>query len=146
MKRKRYPYVPKYATKYIGKYPIYFRSSWEESFAKWLDYNENVIKWSSERHAIQYYDPMQMKTRRYFPDFYAKIKNKSGKYVEYIIEIKPNKETKPPRKTKKQSKKTKLYQESTYITNTAKFEAAEKYCRKFGYCWKIVTEKELYKK
>jgi len=138
--------VPKFATKYIGKYPIYFRSSWEESFARWLDYNENVIKWSSERHAIHYYDPMQSKTRRYFPDFYAKIKNKSNKYIEYIIEIKPKKETKPPRKSNKQSKKTKLYQEATYITNTAKFDAAEKYCRKFGYHFKIVSEDILFKK
>jgi hypothetical protein len=146
MQRKVYPYVPKFTTKFIGHYPINFRSSWEVSFARWLDYNENVTAWSNEKHAIPYYDPMQMKNRRYFPDFYAKIKNKNNKIIEYIIEIKPKKETRPPRKTKAQSKRTKLYQESTYITNSAKFEAAEKYCKKMGYIFKIVSEDKLFKK
>lgn len=144
MKRKQYPYTPKFINKYIGRYPIKFRSSWELRFAQWLDYNESVIKWSSERHAISYYDPVQMKYRRYFPDFYAKIKS-DNRYTEYIIEIKPKKETRPPRKTNKQSKKTKLWQEATYITNSAKFQAAQEYCRKFGYCWKIVSEDILFK-
>jgi len=144
MQRKQYPYIPKFIDKYIGKFPIKFRSSWELKFAQWLDYNENIIKWSSERHYIPYYDPMQMKNRRYIPDFYAKIKNNNG-YTEYIIEIKPKKETVPPRKTNKQSKKTKLYQEATYITNQAKFSAAQKYCKKFGYQWKIISEQELFK-
>ena len=146
MKRKIYTYVPKFANKYIGKYPLKMRSSWELSFARWLDYNENVIKWSSERHAIQYYDPCQMKNRRYFPDFYAKIRNTNDKYIEYIIEIKPKKETRPPKKSNKQSKKTKLYQEATYITNSAKFQAAENYCKKFGYIFKIISEDVLFKK
>ena len=143
-KPKRYPYVPKFVEKYIGKYPIYFKSSWEINFGRWLDYNNNVIKWSNERFPIKYYDPIQMKYRRYYPDFYMKIKDNNGKLTEYIIEIKPNKETKPPKKTKGQSKNTKLYQEATYITNQAKFEAAEKFCKKFGYRWKILTEKELF--
>jgi len=146
MSRKVYPYVPKFANKFIGRYPIMLKSSWEESFARWLDYNESVVRWSNEKHAIQYYDPMQSKNRRYFPDFYAAIKNKQDKVVEYIIEIKPKKETRPPRKTNKQSKKTKLYQEATYITNKAKFEAAEFYCKKMGYIYKIISEDVLYKK
>jgi len=146
MQRKQYPYTPKFMNKYIGNYPLKMRSSWELSFAKWLDYNENVVRWSNEKHAIRYYDPMQGKQRRYFPDFYAAIRNKEGKVVEYIIEIKPKKETKPPRKTSAQSKKTKMYQEATYITNSAKFEAAQNYCKKMGYCWKIISEQELFKK
>ena len=146
MQRKVYPYVPKFMNKFIGHYPIKFRSSWEVSFARWLDYNENVITWSNEKHAIPYYDPMQSKNRRYFPDFYAKIKNKNNKVTEYIIEIKPKKETRPPRKNNKQSKKTKLYQEATYITNSAKFESARFYAKKMGYIFKIITEEELFRK
>lgn len=141
MVRKQYPYTPKFGEKYIGKYPINLKSSWEYKFAQWLDYNENIIKWSNERHAIRYYDPIQMKDRRYFPDFYVKTKNN----MEYIVEIKPYKETKEPRKTKGQSKKTKLYQEATYLTNQAKWEAATKYCKKFGYEFKILSEREIFK-
>ena len=144
MKRKQYPYMPKFIDKYIGKYPLSLRSSWELKFAQWLDYNELVIKWSYERHAIPYYNPIYKDYKRYFPDFYAKIKNNNG-YTEYIIEIKPKKETVPPKKTNKQSKKTKLYQEATYLTNQAKFEAARVYTKKMRMSFKIITEIELFK-
>ncbi len=45
---------------------------------------------------------------------------------------------------KKKSLKTKLYEQKTYMINAAKFKAAEQYCRKLGYVFKLVTEKQLF--
>jgi len=137
-------FVPRNIEKYTGRLPIVIRSSWERMMCQWLDSNPDVIEWSSESHIVYYYDPVRMKKRRYYPDFFAKIVNKDGNPVKYIIEVKPNKETKEPRVTKKQSKKTQLYNEATYLTNQAKFNAAQKYCKKMGYNFKIITERELF--
>jgi len=137
-------FVPRYMQKYKGTYPIIIRSSWERMMCQWLDSNPDVVEWSSEGHIIYYYDPVQMKKRRYYPDFFAKILNKNREPIKYIIEVKPHKETIPPRVTKKQSKKTKLYNESTYLRNQAKFKAATEYCKKMGYHFSILTEKQLF--
>ncbi|GAF87684.1 unnamed protein product, partial [marine sediment metagenome] len=72
------------------------------------------------------------------------ILNKRKEPVKYIIEVKPNKETKPPMKTRGQSKKTQLYQEATWLTNQAKFNAAQQYCKKLGYRFKLLTEKQMF--
>ncbi len=144
--KKLEKFVPFNVGKYKGKYPIIIRSSWERMMCQWLDSNTDVTEWSSESHIIYYYDPVQMKNRRYYPDFFAKILNKNRQSVRYIIEVKPHKETIAPRVTKKQSTKTKLHNESTYLTNQAKFEAAGEYCKKMGYQFKILTEKEIFGK
>jgi len=107
MKRKKYnQFVPRNSTKYIGTYPISIKSSWERRFCQWLDANPSVIKWSSENINIQYYDPIQMKNRRYIPDFYMEVLGKEDKIKRYIVEIKPQHETILPVKTSKKSKKT----------------------------------------
>lgn len=138
-------YIPKNVEKYVGRYPIIIRSSWERMFCQWIDVNPNVLAWASEAHIIQYYDPIQMKNRRYYPDFWMRVKT-SEKDIEYLVEIKPKKETIPPIARGNKSSKTKLHQEATWITNQAKFEAAQKYCKRMGFEWKILTEKELFKK
>jgi hypothetical protein len=113
-------------------------------FCQWLDVTPTVIEWSSENIAIPYYDPVQQKNRRYYPDFWMKVKDKNGGISKFVVEIKPSRETKPPSKRGRKSKKTKLFQESTWITNQAKFKAAENYCRKMGFRFKVMTEKELF--
>jgi hypothetical protein len=73
-----------------------------------------------------------------------KVENKQGTFDRYIIEVKPFKECKPPTKRGKKSKATQRFQEATYITNQAKFKAAEDYCRKMGYTFRLMTEKNLF--
>lgn len=147
MKRKKYnQFVPRNSTKYIGTYPISIKSEWERKFCQWLDANSSVIKWSSENVYIQYYDPVQMKNRRYYPDFYMEVLGKEDKVKRYIVEIKPQHETILPKKTNKKSKKTMLYQEATYLTNQAKWKAAKQYCDKLGYDFRIITEQQLFGK
>jgi hypothetical protein len=136
-------YIPRFPEKYVGRYPIYIKSSWETKFAQWLDYNENVIEWSSESIMIRYQDPFEpTKYRRYFPDFYAKFKD--GK--SYIIEIKPLQDCKLPTKKSKASKKTLLIREHTYHINNAKFKAAKEYAKKMGMVFEVITEKDLFRK
>lgn len=138
-------YIPKKPNKYKGRYPIVVRSSWERLFCQWLDANESVLEWSSEMHTIRYYDPIQKKRRRYFPDFWMRVNTTEG-IKEYLIEVKPYKETQPPKPSNRKSHRTRLTEEATYVTNMAKFEAAEKYCKKMGLIWRVMTEKELFGK
>jgi len=143
-KSKHGQFIPKFPEKYVGRYPILPRSSWEYSFMQWLDMNSSIIEWSSESVTIQYYDPVYKKRRRYYPDFYMLV-NKGNKEQQFIVEIKPHKEIVPPRRGRK-STSTRIYEQKTYETNTAKWNAAEVWCRKMGMRFMILTEKELFNK
>jgi len=89
-------YKPKNPTKYRGNPTnIVYRSLWERKFMVFCDSNPSIIEWGSEEIIIPYRAP-DGKVRRYFPDFYIKVKEKSGKLTKYIIEIKPKKQTQPP--------------------------------------------------
>lgn len=140
---KKGQYIPKDSKKYVGSYPIIVRSSWERMFFQWLDANQKVVEWKSEPTGIRYHDPVRQRSRRYYPDVYAKILDKDGRSKEYIIEIKPAKEIRMPRKGKK-SKRTMRIEEQTFVTNMAKFKAASEYCKKMGMEFKVLTEKDLF--
>ena len=148
-KAKHQVYKPLNIDKYKGtSYPI-CRSTWEYSFCKWLDRNEKIIEWSSETVTILYKDPSnqiingKIKTRRYYPDFLIKVL--TGQNIQtWLIEIKPYKETLPPKKSTKKSTKTLLYEAKTYKTNIAKWNAAKSYCQKRNWSFKILTEKDLF--
>ena len=61
----------------------------------YCDLNENILEWGSEEIAIPYRSPVDRKIHRYFPDFYVKLKETTGKIKKYIIEVKPKKQLKP---------------------------------------------------
>ena len=105
---------------------VIYRSLWEKKFMTWCDSNPKVLQWNSEEIIIPYKDPVQKKWRRYFPDFWVKIKESTGT-KSYLIEVKPKRQVEGP---KPQAKKTKTYinEVMTYATNTAKWEAANDYC------------------
>ena len=135
-------FKPKNPKKYIGRLKdIVYRSSWEKLWMNYCDTNESVKKWSSEEIAIPYYNPIKKRRARYLPDFYMEYINKEGKLVKALVEIKPSKETKPP-SYKRRTKNT-LLAEAMYSQNQAKWKAAEEWCNKYRWEWKIITEKEL---
>ena len=140
LSKKDKEYIPRYPEKYIGMYPIICRSTWEYRMCEWLDFNDEVIDWSSESHRIKYIDPYG-KSRVYYPDFYAKIRNKG----KFIVEVKPLKDMRMPNKKGKKSEKTMMIRKHTYLLNEAKFKAAEQYCKKLGYKFVIITEKDLFR-
>ena len=143
MATKKGYYRPKNPKKYKGDYKnIIFRSSWEEKFMKYCDTKQYILEWGSEEYVIPYRDPTSGKVRRYFPDFYIKVKESNGKIKKYIIEIKPARQTKEP---KIQKKKTRgyIYEVYTYAKNQAKWEAAKDFCDNRLWEFKILTEREL---
>lgn len=129
-----------------GKYKgdannIIYRSTWEIKVMRYLDENPNIIWWGSEELPIPYISPIDKRKHRYFPDFIAKIRKSDGKVITYIIEVKPEKQTKPP--TQKRKTKTFIQEAMTYEVNKAKWYAAEEFCKDHGWQFLVLTEKHL---
>ena len=121
---------------------IIYRSLWERKFMVYCDRNESILEWGSEEIVIPYKSPIDNKWHRYFPDFYIKYQDSRGKIKRSIIEIKPFKQTQQP---PLQEKKTKsyVYEVTQYVTNQAKWAAAEEFCKDRLWEFKIFSEKEL---
>ena len=64
---------------------VIYRSLWERKFMVFCDNNPSIIEWGSEEIIIPYRAP-DGKVRRYYPDFYIKVREKSGRLAKYIIE------------------------------------------------------------
>ena len=134
---------PRNPSKYIGNPEnIVYRSSWELRFMNWCDLNESVLAYGSEEFFIPYRSPMDNKIHRYFPDFIIKIKEQSGEVKTYVIEVKPKKQTVPPKQPKRKTKNW-LYEMKTYSVNQAKWGAAEEWCRSRDMEFRVITEAEL---
>lgn len=135
-------YKPINPEKYKGKVKqIVYRSSWELKMFFKMDRDEDVIQWSSEEVVIPYRSPKDNKYHRYYMDIWCK--KADGK--EYLYEIKPHSQTKPPVKGKKKEA-TFLNECLTYSVNKAKWDAAEAYAEKRGMEFLIITEKILNEK
>lgn len=121
---------------------IIMRSSWETKFAIWCDNNASVLKWSSETTVIPYICPTDNRPHRYFVDFKVKIKDKNDQIKTYLVEVKPDMQTRPPTP---QQRKTRRYltEVMTWGKNSAKWEAARRYCKDRGYEFIILTEYDL---
>jgi hypothetical protein len=131
-------FKPKNPKKYKGDVNnIVYRSSWELQVMKWCDTNPDVIEYSSEEVIIPYLYEVDKKYHRYYMDF--KITYKGGNVV--LVEIKPEKDTQPP----KQKRKTKRYFEEAvvFVKNQNKWKAAEEYAKDRGWEFQIWTENTL---
>lgn len=135
-------FTPINPKKYVGDINnIYFRSSWELKFLKWCDNNPSITHYCSEEVVIPYYDPVQMKMRRYFVDFAMIVKNRSGEVAKYLVEIKPNKERFMPTGTRKT--KNLVEAVATYTTNQAKWTAAEAWAIQHNMRFQVIDEYDL---
>lgn len=121
---------------------VIYRSSWELRFMKWCDLNPNVIEWGSETVIIPYRSPVDNKMHRYFVDFYIKTKDKTNDIKKYLIEIKPEKFTKPPAIPQKKTKKF-IEEVFNYGINQNKWKSANEYCEDRGWKFLVLTEKDL---
>jgi hypothetical protein len=142
-------YEPRNPEKYIGDiHNIIYRSSWEYRFCTYCDTNDSIVKWSSEPIAIEYYNPLDKKEHKYNVDFYIKVVKESGDVQEWIIEIKPENQTKKPIYEGKMTvAKLKSYNRNMqiWITNQAKFKAAKIWAEKRGYKFGVIDENFLFK-
>ena len=85
---------------------VIYRSLWELKFMTYCDTNINILEWGSEEVYMWYKSPIDNRPHRYFPDFYIKVREKNGTIKKYIIEVKPQRQTKPPARPKRQTKVT----------------------------------------
>jgi hypothetical protein len=70
---------------------------------------------------------------------------RDGGIQSILVEVKPEKQTKPPEKRKKVTKGY-ITEIATWGVNEAKWKAAREYCADRSWEFKIVTENELFKK
>lgn len=143
-------FKPSNPQKYVGNTAcIIYRSSWELVVMQRLDKHPDVLQWASEEFSIMYVDRSKAtkdspgKLRRYFPDFWIRRKDKAGRIETYVIEVKPKAETKPPEHKPHKKKKRYLQEALTYARNESKWLAAQEYCRKKGWIFKVWTENDL---
>lgn len=116
---------------------VIYRSMWEKHCFKWCDTSPSVLEWSSEEIIVPYYYHIDKKYHRYFPDLKIKLSNGTT----YLVEIKPDKETRPP----ESKRKTKQYinESLTYVKNINKWEAAKSYAKDRGWEFQVWTENTL---
>lgn len=140
-------YKGRYRIENIKKYKgdisdVIYRSSWELKFMRWCDSNPSVLEWGSETVIIPYRSPVDNNIHRYFVDFYIKIKDKDNKILKYLIEIKPEKFTKPPPIPQRQTKRF-IQEVFNYGINQSKWKAASTFCEDRGWKFLVLTEKDL---
>lgn len=148
---KKPKFVPRNPHKYLGDVDnILIRSTWEKEAFTFCDNNIHVIGWLSEEIIIPYFKPVfgidgkiRYKKANYYPDLYVEYVDKNGVLLKELIEIKPKKQTRASR-AKKYS--TNLYENIVYAVNTAKWNAAEEWCKLRGISFKKVTEESLFRR
>ena len=125
--------------KYLGKKIITYRSSWELNFIRRLEYDPNVLKWSSEPIEIPYISKEKVngkwieKRRNYNPDFLVILK--SGKVL--LIEVKPLSQVPLFENI--------ILSDPAQMKNQCKWKAAIGFCKKQGWEFRIITEQNLKK-
>ena len=131
-------YTIKNTKKYLGDpTKVIYRSLWERQAFKWCESNPRVKKWNSEEIVVPYKCKTDNKLHRYYVDLLVELDNKDM----ILVEIKPKRETVPP----KGKRKTKRYikEVTTYIKNTSKWEAATQYANHKGWKFQVWTEDTL---
>jgi hypothetical protein len=136
-------FKPIHREKFIGSSDPVYRSSYELKFFRWADNNTNILAWGSENIIIPYMSPLDGKIHRYFVDNFVIFRDNKGNKQKFLIEIKPSKQVAKPLHTKGKHRRTIIHEQRTWVTNQAKWKAAEEWSKKKGYKFLILTEKEL---
>jgi len=109
---------------------------------KYCDLNDSILEWGSEEVVIPYRSPLDNRIHRYFVDFYIKVEDMNGQIKKYLIEVKPKRQTTPPPKPKRQTKRY-ISEVTEYAKNQAKWKAATEFCEDRQWSFMIITEDEL---
>ena len=136
---------PQHPEKYVGDVDtIVSRSSWELHFMRYCDSNPAVIAWTSE-YPIKYYSTVDEKVRRYFVDFFVKMRTVDGHAV-LMIEVKPDEQCAPPRKPRTANHKSQmryLTECAAYQLNVDKWQAAREFAEKNNMKFIILNEYDI---
>lgn len=130
-------YKPVNPGKYVGTYPIIFRSSWEFKVMQMFDVNPNISSWASESLKIPYQNPFTGKYTVYVPDFVVTYVDAKGNQKAEIIEVKPAKET-----FLEQAKSQKA--KAAVALNTFKWAAAQAFAKHHGMTFRVMNEENIF--
>lgn len=131
-------YTPVNPDKYVGTYPIIYRSSWELQVCRMCDNHPNIIQWASEGLKIPYRNPLTGKATVYVPDFTVMFEDRNGKTRVEIWEIKPRKQTFLGEAKKDRDK-------LALAVNAAKWEAAQKWANHHGAVFRVINEDNIFR-
>jgi len=111
-----------------------------------FDQNLSVIEWNYEKVHIPYISPRDGKYHQYFVDFWLRMEDTNGVIHTKLIEVKPKKQTVPPKPLAKGQRMTARKREAimVWLVDEAKWKAAKKYCEAMKWEWTIVTEDHLH--
>lgn len=129
------------------KYAVEYKSGLELSAFRYADCNPSISSWSVEPFPIQYIKPTDNKPHRYYIDLL--IRFVTGDM--FLVEVKPDSQTKMPRKPKGMKNNTSTpkalnrYKNDvmTYMINQAKWDAAINFGKKHNMKFVTMTEKHL---
>jgi hypothetical protein len=130
-------YQIKNPEKYVGRGLPRYRSGWEHAFMRFADTNENILQWASESISIPYRNPITGKMSNYIPDFLVTYRTKDNQIRAEIIEIKPKSQSLIEEKQSQRDR-------AIVAVNYAKWSAAEKWCKKAGLKFRVVTEDQIF--
>ena len=130
-------YKPVNPSKYVGTYPIIFRSSWEHKVMVMFDTNPNISSWASESLKIPYQNPFTGKYTVYVPDFVVTYTDAKGTKKAEIIEVKPAKETFMEQARSQQAK-------AAVILNAFKWKAAQEFAKHHGMQFRVMNEGHIF--
>ena len=110
-----------------------------------FDKDPNIISWSSEEIKIPYKSPVDGRWHRYFPDFLVKVNSNKG-IKTLLIEVKPEKQSRPPEKKKRVTKQY-INEVVTWGVNQAKWKSAIEYCkdRKWEFIVMVSSDGDAFK-
>jgi hypothetical protein len=141
-------YRVKRPDKYLGDPTrVVFRSLLETRLFKFCEENDAVVKWASEEMFVGYISPLDSRPHRYFPDVIMQVRQSDNTIKTFMVEIKPDSQTRPPAAIKTKSAKRRkrlLLETAVYAVNQAKWQAADAFCKTRGWTFMICTEKDLY--
>jgi len=145
-------YTPANTSKYRGDSTnIIYRSLLERRFMVYCDINSTVKWWASEELYIPYVSPIDGKWHRYFVDFVIGIDDGRDSEQTIMVEIKPYRQCVAPKirvfesKVDRRKRDYRDYARSVkdWGINSAKWAAANRYCKDRGWVFKIITDKDL---
>lgn len=144
-KNKKYKqgyYYPKNKDKFVGGQYAIYRSGLELAYFKFLDENTKCLKWGSENFVVPYYFDIDKRWHKYYIDLVAVFKDK-GQISKYLIEIKPERQTKKPALSNRKRRSTLISEAVMYDKNQAKWAAADKFAKSQGFKFVVLTEKNI---
>jgi hypothetical protein len=132
-------YTIKNKSKYLGDPDaVVYRSLWERQVFRWCEDNPRVKKWNSEEIVVPYKCQIDNRIHRYYVDLLVQLDTKEI----ILVEIKPKKQTQPPKQPKRKTKRY-VNEVMTYIKNNDKWNAAQKYADHKGWKFQVWTEDTL---